>query len=163
MLTQSQLKEYVEYDPSTGEFFRIKKYGTYNTLGKIETIDGDYYSFLVCGERDTAHRWAFLYMLGRKPLDMVDHINHDKLDNRWENLREVSNQENQRNMRVPKDNTSGVVGVSWNKTANRWIASISVDIGLVHLGSFVQFSDAVNARKNAEVLYGFHTNHGKDL
>lgn len=160
MFTQDRLKQYIEYNPTTGEFFRLKPE---HLVGKINTVDGDYIRFVVDGVRTQAHRWAFLYMTGSFPEEMVDHINHNKLDNRWENLRPVTNQENQRNMKKPKDNTSGVVGVYWHKPAKRWLASIRVDSRLVHLGSFASFSDAVDARKNAEVLYGFHENHGKDL
>ena len=163
-ITADTLKEYVNYDPDTGVFNRIKPASKFsNKLGVLDRNDCGYIRFVVCGHKDFGHRWAFLYMTGSFPDDMVDHINHNKLDNRWENLRPVTNQENQRNMKVPKDNTSGVVGVYWHKPAKRWLASIRVDNRLVHLGSFASFSDAVDARKNAEVLYGFHENHGKAL
>ena len=155
--TTDDIKQHVLYDPHTGEFKRLKSGKT------INTIDCGYIRFSICGHRDFGHRWAFLYMTGSLPEDMVDHINHNTFDNRWENLRLVTNQENQRNMKLPKDNTSGVVGVYWHKPAKRWLASIRVDNRLVHLGSFASFSDAVDARKNAEVLYDFHENHGKVL
>ena len=93
----------------------------------------------------------------------IDHINHDRLDNRIENLRLVTKQENQRNAKRRIDNTSGVTGVVWRNENKRWYAQIGIDGKNIHLGCFSEFSDAVNARKNAEVLYGFHKNHGKDL
>ncbi len=66
-------------------------------------------------------------------------------------------------MSKSKKNTSGVTGVTWDKSNNRWIAQIVIDGRHKKLGRFTDFSKAVDARKNAEVLYGFHKNHGKDL
>jgi len=93
----------------------------------------------------------------------VDHINHIRDDNRWENLRLVSASGNSRNRGMSSRNTSGVTGVTWSRSKSRWVAQIKVDKENKTLGVFTDFSEAVNARKNAEVLYGFHENHGKDV
>jgi hypothetical protein len=93
--------------------------------------------------------------------DEVDHINHNRTDNRWNNLRAVTSKSNSRNQSKSIKNKSGVTGVHWDNLRNRWIAQIHIDYKTVHLGTFVEFHEAVNARKNAEVLYGFHENHGK--
>ena len=106
------------------------------------------------------HRLAYLYMTGIMP-DKVDHENHIVSDNRWCNLRNASSFDNMQNTKMSIRNTSGCVGVYWNKTSLRWEGRIDVNKKRIFLGSFELYHEAVNARKNAEVLYGFHENHGK--
>ena len=89
----------------------------------------------------------------------VDHINHNPADNRIVNLRLVTSKENGRNKSKRKTSFSGVTGVTWKN--NKWCARIKIDGKSIHLGYFLEFHKAMDARKNAEVLYGFHENHGK--
>ena len=108
-----------------------------------------------------AHRLAWLYVHGEYPNHHIDHKNHKKDDNRFKNLRDITHQENMKNTSKRKSNTSGVVGVSWNKQRNKWCASIRVDGKNTHLGYFANKKDAVRTRKDAEVQHGYHKNHGK--
>ncbi len=73
------------------------------------------------------HILIFLYHHGYMPENMVDHIDRNKLNNRIENLREVSNQCNMRNAKQPKNNTSGVKGVYWNRRDGKWVARININ------------------------------------
>ncbi|EEI3401062.1 HNH endonuclease [Salmonella enterica subsp. enterica serovar Cerro] len=91
----------------------------------------------------------------------IDHINHNKTDNRIENLRKVDCAVNQRNRPQHKDNTSGVTGVCWYKRHNCWRVQIRAKGKPKHIGYFDNFDAAVETRKDAEVEYGFHENHGK--
>jgi hypothetical protein len=71
------------------------------------------------------------------PKDMyVDHINHNTLDNRKENLRLATLSENQYNRKRCKRNTSGYKGVSWSKLHNKWRARICITKERLHLGLF---------------------------
>lgn len=108
-----------------------------------------------------AHRviWAFHH--GEWPLDFIDHINGIRNDNRLENLRVVPQSENLKNLRLSNKNLSGRTGVCWHKEFGRWHAQIKTGGVKKHLGYFVDFNDAVAARKKAEQQYGFHANHGK--
>lgn len=90
----------------------------------------------------------------------IDHINHIRDDNRIENLRLVSRRENTRNSSIRSDNTSGVVGVGFDKRQGKWYAQIIVNGERVSLGRFTEKSDAITARIEAERKYGFHDNHG---
>lgn len=86
--------------------------------------------------------------------DLVDHINRNKLDNRKENLRNVTKRQNMLNRHnVISTNTSGYTGVSFNKRTNKWRACICVNNKTIHLGQFCNKDDAIIARKNAEEQY----------
>lgn len=85
---------------------------------------------------------------------LIDHINHDTLDNRIENLRPASVQENARNCRVYSTNSSGHKGVSQVRTSGKWKAYIMDKTSkLIHLGCFDTLDKAVEVRKAAEYLY----------
>lgn len=83
----------------------------------------------------------------------VDHINHQRNDNRRINLRTVTTQNNTRNTSIRCTNTSGVTGVYYNKLNKYWVAQITVDGKTIHLGSFQDFNEAVKIRKEAEEKY----------
>ena len=78
----------------------------------------------------------------------TDHINHDKLDNRRENLRACTNQENQRNSKKQQKNIYGkkcsskYKGVCWKKSRNKWVAFIKIDNKLINLGTFISEIEA---------------------
>lgn len=107
------------------------------------------------------HRVAFVIHHGRWPAGQIDHINGDRLDNRPENMREVDDAENRKNMAAPKNNTSGRIGVCWFKPARLWVAQIQHNRQHHCLGYFKEFADAVAARERAEEHFGFHKNHGR--
>lgn len=88
------------------------------------------------------------------PDDMVvDHINHDTLDNRRENLRICTIQENSWNSKRSLRNTTGFKGVQ--KAKNGYIASINVNGEYYYLGRFKNKKDALDAyNKKAKELYG---------
>ena len=113
-------------------------------------------------KRYQAHRIIWEMHYGSIPEGMeIDHIWHNKLDNRIENLRLVTPIENSRNKSKHKNNISGVTGVSWNKRDNKWNVYIGVNGKNKYLGSFSDFNQAVDIRKQAELKYQFHENHGK--
>ena len=81
----------------------------------------------------------------------VDHINHNVKDNRKSNLRIVTNNQNQMNAKLRKNNTSSCTGVY--KIKNKWVANIQINKKRIQLGTFTCFEDAVQARKLAEEKY----------
>lgn len=83
----------------------------------------------------------------------VDHITHNTYDNRKCNLRVATQSQNNINRGIMKNNTSGVTGVYWQKNDRRWVARIRINKKLIHLGCFINFKDAVKARKDAEEKY----------
>jgi len=161
-LTQAYLKSILHYDPLTGVFTRRLTAGNAKTGDVNRYVATNGYSVIgINGKQYKAHRLAFLYMDGVIPENQVDHINGIRHDNRYENLRKTTNQENQRNARIRIDNSSGLTGVRWNKFARKWQAWIRVDGKDIYLGLFADWFDAACARKSAQNLHGFHPNHGR--
>mgnify|MGYP003441599768 len=119
-----------------------------------------YWAGAIFNKKFLAHRVAFAIYHDRWPI-FVDHINGDRGDNRIVNLREVTWRENHMNRRISPFNTSGQMGVSFNRNAQKWVAYIKVAGQHIHLGTFVDKIDAVAARRNAEAEHGFHRNHGR--
>ena len=76
---------------------------------------------------------------------VVDHINHDTLDNRKENLRVVTKTQNNKNRSISKNNKSGYKGVCWSKRAKKWMASITNDGVQIHIGYFHCADEAYKA------------------
>jgi hypothetical protein len=82
-----------------------------------------------------------------------DHCNRNTFDNRMENLRPATTQENARNISISKANSSGIIGVGWNKEMQQWHVRIGVDYNSIELGFFTDKTDAIVARLNAELKY----------
>jgi hypothetical protein len=162
LLTQEMLHAIVSYDADTGVFTwkaRPDDLGwTTQNAGKpcgwIDTSVG-YWRVTVFRTRYLTHRLVWLYVHGRLPPRGVeiDHINGDKLDNRLSNLREASHGQNGQNTNLRQNNTSGVKGVTWDQSRDRWMATITTGGKLVHLGRFDTLAEAAGARRAAELNY----------
>lgn len=126
-------------------------------VGSLSGRKLNYLSFTVHGYRYLVHTVVFCLYHGRWPLPgkVIDHINHNTLNNRKENLREVSNTENQRNRKgLQSNNKSGIAGVGWAKDRNKWYADLTLNGKTIHGGSHESFEDAVAARQQLEIDYG---------
>lgn len=108
-----------------------------------------------------AHRVVWCLVHGEWA-EAIDHINGDKSDNRIVNLRPASTVDNNKNLSLSVRNKSGAVGVSWNARCGKWRVQISDRRKRYHIGLFSNFEDAVSARKEAEIKYGYHENHGRE-
>lgn len=113
----------------------------------------------ISGKTYLAHRIIWKMMTGIEAVE-IDHINGDRSDNRFENLRSVNHQQNCRNLRLRAGNRSGTMGVFWNASRKRWSARIWHNGRPAFLGDFIEKDDAIAARKAAENRYGFHPNCG---
>lgn len=152
-LTQARLKELLHYDPLTGIFTR--KISTNNRF-KVGDIAGyknkqGYIIIRIDGKGYRAHRLAWCYIEGYFPEHHVDHINRNPSDNRFSNLRHVTNQCNLRNTGNFKHNNSGVKGICWNKDKNKWLAQIKINGKIKYLGRYSDFTEAVFHRYEAEI------------
>jgi hypothetical protein len=84
---------------------------------------------------------------------IVDHINHNTLDNREANLRICTRSQNMMNRKTNKVSSSGYKGVYWHDSGNSWAAQISINNKRIYLGLFKNIEDAIAARKKAEEKY----------
>lgn len=174
ILTQQVLRELVYYHPQTGAFYwrerplKFFKEASHQQVWNKRlagTLAGcinprGYWRFCIFGKQYTAHRLAWLYVYGEWPSMALDHINHDKTDNRIENLRQVTAMESSQNIPCSTRNKSGTVGVCWNKAQREWFAYISINRKQVFLGNFKNLDDAIQARVAAQKRNGYHPNHG---
>ena len=157
---QRRLHDLFDYNPSTGEFIRKSRMGRYPAGSVVTgTNERGYRKIGVDGKKHYAHRVAWVFVHGQIN-DQIDHINHDRSDNRIQNLREVTHIENHRNHKKKKNNTSGITGVWWNKANSVWCSEIKANNKKIYLGSFANKFDATEVRREAEIEYGFHQNHG---
>lgn len=151
-MTQNELKELLNYDADTGLFTRIKSMGK----AKAGTIAGSKqkYGHLVIkvnGSNYFAHRLAWLYVYGKFPDNMIDHINGIADDNRIDNLRDVTNRVNQQNQKQAHANRiSGLLGTSWKKRNKTWQAHIRHEGKLIYLGLYKTAQLAHEAYLNAK-------------
>ena len=164
MITFKTAMEFFRYEPSSGKLFWKKasrnKVKVGAEVGSIKKDTG-YRGFQLHGENLYVHRVIMLIITGGYDEKLqVDHIDHDRLNNRPENLRLVSQHENLKNVSKKALNTSGIVGVSYITRDRRWVAKIYIDKKNTNLGYFKTLEEAAAVRKEAEIKYGYHSNHG---
>lgn len=154
-LTQAYLKSIINYDPETGEikWLEFKKNRHENLLATSASSRG-YNNIAIDGKLYRASRIAWLYMEGYFPEYEVDHINRDRGDDRWYNLRHATRACNSSNRMLSKNNKSGVAGVSFEKATSKWKAHISHNNKRKTIGRYHSMIDAVLARYNAEQAIG---------
>jgi hypothetical protein len=172
-LDRDYLKERLRYDLMTGKF-TWKKHPSKSVqwngwlagkeAGSVGTNAGGYKCAIIGldGRLYRVSHLAWFYMLNRWPIGEVDHINHNPADNRWINLRESTSAENLRNKSKYKNNTSGITGVIWHEKQQKWRARIAFNKRHIHGGYFDSFEEAVARRKELEIQYDFHPNHGRE-
>lgn len=164
MIPIEYLRTQLSYDPETGILRWLVTRGPAKKgreAGWLDKTNG-YRSIKINRHPLKAHRIAWALHTGAWPTDEIDHIEGIRDDNRIEKLRDSSRPENSKNMARPFNNISGVIGVSWDNKAQRWISTIMVNFTNINLGRFHSFEEAVAARQAAEIKYGFHENHGRD-
>lgn len=159
-MTQELVRELFDYQPGGYLTWKVK-----STNGKMKPNDvagnlnksTSYYHVKVDRKVYQLHRLIFLWHHGYFPEQEVDHRDRNKGNNNIWNLRAISTQCNARNRKLSKNNKTGVTGVAYLKNANRYRAAIKVDGKFIYLGVYKEFDDAVKARYDAEVKYGFHS------
>ncbi len=138
MVTQALLKEKLHYDEPTGVFTWLKPGHPKAKVGSRagHKSKSGYRAIGVCGRCYPEARLAWLYVTGQWPTAQVDHINRVRDDNRFINLRDATQSQNNANVGLRKDNTSGYVGVGWSPTLQKWRAYITIHKKLITLGHF---------------------------
>lgn len=117
----------------------------------------------ICGQKIYAHRIAWAIHYGEHPGEEIDHINGDSLDNSIANLRQVSHQENCKNVKLQAGSRSGYCGVSWHEETGKWRARVKINGKEQHIGLFDDPQEAAERIKTLRQALGFHSSHGSLL
>lgn len=164
--SQEVLRDFFEYNGETGDLIWRARPREYFANSRACSVWNARYSGSVSGSmgpigyrqlalnNDTflAHRVVWKFHHGYCP-EFIDHVNGIRNDNRIENLRPATHQENSRNSKIRADNSSGIVGVVWDKRDQRWVARIVISGRNLALGSFVDIDAAAAARQSAEIKF----------
>ena len=142
LLTAEHLRRVLIYDPFTG-LWKWREGGKGRPLepdwwpGTLGGKPGrQYYAIGIGRWPRYAHRLAFLYMTGEWPKQEIDHVDGDRTNNRWSNLREADHSQNKYNTGLRGHNTTGFRGVYFRKNEGKWHARIKVGDRRVSLGLF---------------------------
>jgi len=172
------VKELLDYERETGEFTWRKRgrkwfdsdrkwmawnqrYAGKKAGGKWRAKDGYvYWLITLTGQRCLAHRLAWAWVTGEDPPGQIDHMDWNTLNNRFENLADGSSGKNEKNQCLPSNNTSGAVGVVWDKQREKWKAQIKSGGKVRTIGRFALFHEACEASRNARIESGFSPRHG---
>lgn len=128
------------------DFDKIKDY-----CWSVMTNPHDGHKVLIAKDRTTGKNITMHRLLTN--IKDIDHIDQNTLNNRRDNLRIATR--NQQNMNRPKqkNNTSGYIGVQWHKQNKKWTVFINICGKRTYLGSFIKKEDAIITRLKAELKY----------
>jgi len=157
------IKNCISYDQYTGIFTWRSPLSKNVKVGGIagSKESQGYWVIKIKGKRYKAHRLAMAISGFEIDNNQVDHINGKRSDNRLCNLRLASHSKNQQNQAIPKNNTSGVIGVYWAKNVQKWYSLIKLNGKTFNLGYYSDKNVAIEVRQFSEEVCGFHKNHGR--
>ena len=149
--SKDELNELFDY--SDGKlFWKVKPCKHMQIGSEAGSLNKNGYKYVsIQGTKQLLHRVVFKMHTGIEP-SHVDHIDRNPANNTIENLRASTFAENAWNMNTPKTNTSGAMGVHWDKRRQTWMAYIRRHGKRKHLGYYDDFNAAVSARKDAEIM-----------
>jgi hypothetical protein len=149
------LKNCLNYNKETGDFTWKTQISNRISVGDIAgSISLGYIVITLFGRKYPAHRLAWLYEFGVNPVNLIDHINRDKSDNRICNLRIANKTINAQNsISARKNSTSKILGAFPIKSSGKWRSRIVVDGKNIHLGCFKTPELANSAYMNAKIKY----------
>lgn len=156
MVSAEYVRSVLDYDKNSGLFtWRVTR-SVRAPAGSIAgAVCRGYVQIQIDRRIYRAHRLAWLVTYGVWPKGSIDHIDGNPGNNRITNLRDVPQQINTRNIKLSRNNKSGVNGVSWNAKAQKWQSHIMIDGKSYNLGSYHTVEDAAAARAFAEGGLGF--------
>lgn len=152
LISVDELRRLLDYDPDTGIFrWKVSMHGSRGKGGIAGCKRKQYWAIAIYKRAYCAHRLAWLYIHGRWPTCLIDHINMDGMDNRLVNLREATHSQNHANATKNVRNTSGFKGVILRSDGKAWCARICKYGKRIHLGRFATKEEAWAAYAAASV------------
>ena len=126
-----------------------------------------YRELAVNGVRILEHRLVWLWKHGVYPKGQLDHKDRCRTNNHIDNLHEANQLINGKNLTIKSNNTSGINGVRqegfYKNGDEKWSAKIKVNYKTIFLGNYRNKQSAIEARKEANIKYGFSLKHGEKL
>jgi len=161
-VTSLELEKLIDYDSVTGIFKRIKTLGPCAAGSIVGTrASNGYLSVMVNGESYLLHRLAWLITTGDWPTGQIDHVDGNRTNNAFRNLRDATGSQNQYNRKRQINNTSGFKGVSYHKKTGRYRATININKKQISLGYFKTADKAHQAYiAKAQEIAGVFSNAG---
>ena len=156
MVTKSRILELFRYSPEEDNakpLIRLMNIGKEKQGDRAGYIDPRGYVYVMIDAKQYyMHRVVYFLFNGYFP-ETIDHINRDKSDNRIENLRAASQNENSYNLPIRNNNTSGISGVNWNKKDKAWHVRIRHQGKRIWIGQYKEKKIAIEARYQAVNKY----------
>jgi len=146
MITQSELKEILHYNQDTGIFTWLKYKQRPSKIGsEAGWVRKDSYKAIsIMSKQYFAHRLAWLYVTGKHPKNQIDHIDGNKLNNKFSNLRECTAAQNSQNFKNSKfTNKAQLLGV--NVKGKKFRARIGINKKVITIGTLNNAQEAHNA------------------
>ena len=174
-LSQEYLKECFYYNETTGEVIkRQRPRHHFKTLRQYKISiakssipgraisDNGYITVSIDNKTFYAHRIIWKMQTGEDP-SIIDHIDHNRTNNAWNNLRNIQRPDHNKNLGRSIRNKSGITGVYFSKAANKWVAQCRVKGQVKYLGVYVDIHDAGRAVLEYRRENKFHENHGQEV
>lgn len=173
--TAQFLRSVLRYEPETGRLYWLERPTSMFVAGKktaeqaastwnarfagkeaFTAVNQDGYRCgMMNGKHVIAHRVIWALRTGEWPENLIDHIDGDKANNVWPNLRPATKAENGRNRKPSRSGSSRFLGVHWYKARSKWVAQIVANGKRKSLGYFrCETSAALAYNKAAMVHHG---------
>jgi hypothetical protein len=151
MITKKKLHELFEY--KDGDlYWKVSRTNSIKVGQKVGTKCDNYLKVSINKVPYRLHRLIFLMHHGYMP-EYVDHIDGNTFNNRIENLRQCTMQENNRNQKLKPNNTSGYKNVTWSKSAKKWQVGFMINNNYKHIGTFADLELADLVAQEARNKY----------
>tara|TARA_Y100000593_G_scaffold75007_1_gene138248 strand:- start:1888 stop:2391 length:504 start_codon:yes stop_codon:yes gene_type:complete len=161
------LNKYLNYLPKTGIFiwkkrgipsFDSKFAGKQAGTEHVSTTGRRSIKIKIEGKSYYAHRIAWVLMTGDWPEGVVDHKDQNSMNNRWTNLRDVSQAINMKNRKMPSSNKTGIPNCYFCTRTNKYVVKVAP---FGYIGSFTNKKDAEKESRAARIRAGYSRSHGK--
>lgn len=148
MISQKQLKEIVYYRDGHLWWRHYRANNKIKPDTRLGRLKNGYIQCCINNKRYYEHNLIWLYHYGEWPESILDHKDNNPSNNKVNNLRLATMQQNNFNRKGCKNSTSSYKGVSWNTKERKWVAQASINYKKYFLGYYLKEEDAYVAYSN---------------
>lgn len=158
-----ELHRKFDYEESTGVFTNKESYFKSHVGRVAGCLHHSGYRYVrINGVAYAEHRLAWLYVTGENPNGYIDHIDGNRSNNAFSNLRIATREQNNSNAKRRVDNKSGIKGIDWHNLCNKWQCRVQSGKKRITIGYYDSIEEATNAIKDyRETVHKEFTNHGE--